>query len=194
MSDEKSISILDACWEWNGPRDYHGYGRKTVNRKTVRLHRLAWEWANGPIPPGMFICHRCDNPPCVNPAHLFLGTNLDNVRDMIAKKRHRFFVSDQLETCINGHKYTPENTQWYPGKVKYDCKQCRAEKTRQRYEEERQRLASLRPFYSCTSCSSYADRRCLVRRGVSNLPTFPFARTHCASYKRAFVEAAEGKG
>ncbi len=79
------------CWEWVGKRFNTNYGRFSINHtKTVRAHRYAWERANGPIPEGMMICHRCDNPPCVNPAHLFLGTGSDNQQDRVSKLRGFF--------------------------------------------------------------------------------------------------------
>lgn len=83
-------SDSNACWEWPGARHGKGYGL-LFDRLTGthwRTHRLAWTAANGPIPAGLMVLHRCDNPPCVNPAHLWLGTNAENARDMVAKGRH----------------------------------------------------------------------------------------------------------
>jgi len=78
----------DGCWEWQASVTNRGYGRFTDrSHHTSAAHRIAWELTNGPIPDGLFVCHHCDNPKCVNPAHLFLGTNIDNVRDMESKGR-----------------------------------------------------------------------------------------------------------
>lgn len=79
----------DSCWEFQGCRDRKGYGHFAIKQKPRGAHRIAWTLVNGPIPEGMHALHRCDNPPCCNPAHLFAGTQLDNTADMMAKGRAR---------------------------------------------------------------------------------------------------------
>jgi HNH endonuclease len=77
----------DECWIWKGYRRF-GYGMFTASgRSHLMSHRISWELHRGPIPPGMGVLHRCDNPACVNPAHLFLGTQKDNMRDCKKKGR-----------------------------------------------------------------------------------------------------------
>ena len=77
----------DACWEWIGARHYKGYGLFSVNRAKKKAHRVAFTIINGSIPSGMVICHQCDNASCCNPAHLFLGTQSDNIKDAVDKER-----------------------------------------------------------------------------------------------------------
>ena len=83
------------CWIWRGTLDVQGYGTiedRVDGRRTVKAHRLSWAIANGSISPGMLVCHHCDNPPCVRPDHLFIGTDADNVADMVKKGRARRLI------------------------------------------------------------------------------------------------------
>ena len=81
-------SIDTECWIYTKCISTTGYGRIQINRKFVFAHRFSYQLHFGDIPDGMFICHHCDNPPCCNPSHLFLGTSSDNSNDMAAKFRN----------------------------------------------------------------------------------------------------------
>jgi len=76
------------CWLWLGRTNEKGYGKFDINRLPVYVHRFVWELINGPIKEGLCVCHTCDNPSCCNPSHLFLGTQEDNIHDMMHKGRH----------------------------------------------------------------------------------------------------------
>lgn len=80
----------DGCWNYTLKTNDSGYGVVWVDGKRVRAHRLSYEHFVGQIPDGMFICHKCDNPSCVNPDHLYAGTQKDNIRDMFERGRDRY--------------------------------------------------------------------------------------------------------
>lgn len=84
----KVVKAETGCWLWTGGANYDGYGHMRVGDKMYQTHRLSYELFKGHIPVGMFVCHACDCPPCVNPNHLFLGTGSDNMQDKIKKGRH----------------------------------------------------------------------------------------------------------
>jgi hypothetical protein len=101
------VQKADGCWPYMGYLNRRGYGKHHVsNRGSIQSHRLAWELTNGPIPPGLMVCHHCDNPPCCNPAHLFLGTAADNVGDMVRKGRAR--GGNQRGEQVGNHRLTDE--------------------------------------------------------------------------------------
>lgn len=80
------VNSLNGCWLWTASVSNH-YGRFSIGKQTAYAHRFSYELANGAIPAGFYVCHTCDNPLCVNPAHLFLGTHQDNMDDRNNKGR-----------------------------------------------------------------------------------------------------------
>lgn len=117
------------CWVWTAAVTSAGRGAIRVDGRLVQAHRLSYEAHIGPIPDGLLVCHHCDRPLCVNPAHLFLGTNLDNMRDMVRKGRG---VGSKTH-CRAGHPYDEANTYLYlrggTRLIRY-CRACRAQSRR----------------------------------------------------------------
>jgi hypothetical protein len=103
----------NGCWLWTGFKGNSGYGNFEINnnkkdgRVTMKVHRLSYEIFKGPIPEGMLVCHTCDVRECCNPEHLWLGTQQQNIADMMAKGRHH---NSNVTHCPRGHEYSIENT------------------------------------------------------------------------------------
>ena len=119
----------NGCLEWTGCTD-HKYGSLKVYKVAWRAHRLAWALAYGDIPTGMLVLHTCDNPPCCNPAHLFLGTQSENMKDKVNKGRQGTNRNRDKTHCKNGHEFTPENTFLKSSASRgfRECRTCRRER------------------------------------------------------------------
>ncbi len=96
----KSAMAASACWEWTGSKDRRNYGQFRHNGKTCAAHRVAYELSCGPGPDGMDVLHSCDNPPCVNPAHLSIGTHARNMREMADRDRNAGSVGESQHASV----------------------------------------------------------------------------------------------
>lgn len=118
----EKVNKTDNCWEWTAYINRHGYGAIRFNGRATLAHRVSYELHNGPIPEGFLVCHHCDNPKCVNPGHLFIGTHQDNRNDCL--KKGRFANGNTVKThCKHGHAFSLENTYTYSNGHRM-CRTC----------------------------------------------------------------------
>lgn len=102
FDDKYLVNKETGCHEWIAAKNKNGYGLTAYKGKSIQAHRLAWTIKFGEIPSGMFVCHKCDNPSCCNPDHLFIGSAYDNCQDMISKGRAFY----QKQSVIRGFENT----------------------------------------------------------------------------------------
>lgn len=101
----RHVTVAESgCWEWSGCRAKFGYGKLTFRRKSKSAHKFCFETIFGEITDGLWVLHRCDNPPCINPRHLYKGTPSNNRSDALERDRWVHKWHDR-ETCSRGHRY-----------------------------------------------------------------------------------------
>lgn len=96
---ENTRRSTSGCLEWTRGRDADGYAIWRIDGRARRLSRVLWAWLHGPIPPGLVVRHTCDNPPCLEPTHLLIGTHRDNVRDRVERGRSDDRRGDRCPTA-----------------------------------------------------------------------------------------------
>ncbi len=131
FSEKYKIS-QSGCWLWAMSKDKDGYGLSWLNGAFRRAHRVSWQLNRGPIPTGLMVLHKCDIPSCVNPKHLFLGNQKENIADALRKKR-----APQLAKrthCKRGHLLSADNLFIHTNGER-QCRKCHNDGQRRRYHE-----------------------------------------------------------
>lgn len=156
VQNRRSIDPDTECHNWTGAKNKSGYGVVVVRGKHIQAHRLAMALHTGSDPGDMLVLHRCDNPSCVNPAHLFLGTHGDNALDAVAKKRHNKVA---LTHCPSGHEYTECNLYFTRDGYRI-CRKCKI------LAEKRRRVEDPEGYREAARASYERNRDAYIRRAT----------------------------
>lgn len=131
LKSRVSVEKISRCWIWSLAKDKDGYGVAHKGKKNIRAHRISYEAFIGQIPEDMGVLHKCDNPSCCNPQHLFLGTNQDNMNDMVSKGR-----KPRKTHCHLGHEYSGGNIVFEIDGSRR-CRTCKRKRENVRYHNKK---------------------------------------------------------
>lgn len=136
--------VESGCWEWQAGRDEDGYGQfGPTHGHCLRAPKFAYQQFVGDVPDGLIVMHTCDNPPCVRPDHLRLGTYAENTADMFRKGRHPGNGYREKTHCKNGHPLSGENLE-FQGAGHRKCRTCRR-LTQNRYDARQRTIVKVFP-------------------------------------------------
>ena len=131
----RNVTKTDDCWHWSGSSDKDGYGVISMFGSQQRAHRVSLVIAGTDVSNGL-ACHTCDNPSCVNPNHLYVGDQKQNVRDAMLKGRRNTGWSERKH-CIHGHPLSGKNLYIYKNTGQRMCRKCRSVRSLEKYHREK---------------------------------------------------------